>query len=111
MYFAADSAEIQSESAPVLASVVSILEKCPDAVLQIAGHTDSLGDANYNLYLSRERASAVSTYLVDFGIPTERLVSEGFGEAQPVADNATERGRSKNRRIEFSVFGYGTSNG
>jgi outer membrane protein OmpA-like peptidoglycan-associated protein len=70
----------------------------------IEGHASSEGDAAYNLKLSGERAKAVMTYLSDHGIAKERLTSKGFGSSQPIADNSTEAGREKNRRVEFTIL-------
>lgn len=67
----------------------------------IAGHTDSRGDAAANMALSEARARAVIEYLIEDGLPGDRFVARGFGETQPIADNATAEGRQRNRRIEF----------
>jgi OOP family OmpA-OmpF porin len=67
----------------------------------IAGHTDSRGDAAANMTLSEARAHAVLRYLIEDGLPGDRFVARGFGETQPIADNATAEGRQRNRRIEF----------
>ncbi len=76
----------------------------PDLLLEIAGHTDSIGSEAANLKLSRQRADAVRRYLVEQGIPAHRLNAVGFGEAQPVATNMYEAGRAQNRRVEFRVI-------
>jgi outer membrane protein OmpA-like peptidoglycan-associated protein len=70
-------------------------------MLLIAGHTDAAGSDEYNLILSRERAQAVRTYLIEHGIAPDRLIAKGYGEAYPIASNATEAGREENRRSEF----------
>ena len=72
-----------------------------DAVLVIAGYTDSIGSEVYNQNLSYRRALAVKDYLVRQGIEADRLIIKGFGEAQPIASNKTKDGRAKNRRVEF----------
>ncbi|SAK86449.1 OmpA/MotB domain-containing protein [Caballeronia temeraria] len=69
--------------------------------LQIGGYTDSSGDAAVNLQLSEKRAQAVRSYLIQHGVPAETLTAEGFGDAHPIGDNATNQGRAANRRIEF----------
>lgn len=70
---------------------------------EIAGYTDNTGDANANQQLSEKRANAVRNYLVQQGVPAERLTAVGYGEQDPIADNSTAEGRLKNRRIEFNV--------
>ena len=72
-----------------------------DVKVEIAGHTDSVGTDEYNMGLSLRRAESVRNYLVDKGIPADRLTIRGYGESQPVADNATAEGRFQNRRVEL----------
>ena len=69
------------------------------------GHTDSVGSEAYNQKLSVRRAEAVTAYLVSKGIEKNRIYTEGKGEKQPVADNKTKEGRTKNRRVEIEVVG------
>lgn len=71
--------------------------------LNVGGHTDSTGNAAANKALSQRRAQAVVDYLVSKGVDASKLVAQGHGSENPVADNKTEEGRFKNRRIEFSV--------
>ena len=80
-----------------------LLTKNPNWVVQIEGHADNVGADDYNLALSKARAEAVVKYLVDHGIPQERLSAKGFGAGQPVADNKTEEGRQQNRRVVFRI--------
>ena len=82
---------------------MNIGESCPDIKVWVTGHTDSVGDREYNIRLSQQRADVVIEYLVGKGMDRARLTAIGFGYSQPVADNATEEGRAKNRRIEFRV--------
>ena len=70
------------------------------------GHTDSVGSKSYNQALSAQRASAVLSYLVGKGVDAARMKSEGRGESQPVASNATAQGRAQNRRVEIEVTSY-----
>ena len=72
--------------------------------LEISGHTDNTGSLRINQKLSRDRARAVVDWLVARGIPQETLVYEGYADTQPVADNNTAAGRTKNRRVEFKVI-------
>jgi outer membrane protein OmpA-like peptidoglycan-associated protein len=69
--------------------------------IEVAGHTDSRGSDAYNIKLSQRRAEAVRDYLISKGIAADRLSAKGYGESQPVADNATDEGRFKNRRVEL----------
>ena len=99
--FDLDSATIRPESKPVLDEVVASLKAEPTWQLTIEGHTDSTGSAEHNRVLSQQRADAVKAYLVAAGIDPARLQTAGLGASQPVADNATELGRSQNRRVEL----------
>ncbi len=80
---------------------MTLLLQNPDLKVKIQGHTDNLGEAEYNLTLSEKRANTVFQYLQLFGITTERLQAKGYGETQPVSSNDTEEGRAKNRRVEL----------
>jgi outer membrane protein OmpA-like peptidoglycan-associated protein len=71
---------------------------------QVAGHTSSVGDAALNQWLSEARAQSVVAYLVGKGLPASRFVAVGFGETKPIADNATDEGRAKNRRATLTRF-------
>jgi outer membrane protein OmpA-like peptidoglycan-associated protein len=95
-----DKADLRPEAGAELDSLVIFLKKYPKTELGIAGHTDDIGSEEYNLDLSERRAKAVFDYLISKEIPAERLGSRGFGERRPVADNTTEEGRQKNRRVE-----------
>ncbi len=96
-----NSAEIRPESKPVLDEVLELLKKEPDWSLTIEGHTDSIGSDTDNLVLSRRRAESVKAYLTASGVNENRLKSVGKGESEPVADNDTELGRARNRRVEL----------
>lgn len=87
----------------VLNAVTQVLRKYPDTVLEVVGHTDSVGSDEYNLSLSERRANAVANYLIQNGVSPDRLDVFGAGEKQPVATNATELGRSLNRRVELNI--------
>lgn len=101
--FETGSAAINALSNGLLDRMVRILQSCPNATVEIGGHTDAQGSDEANLTLSQARAEAVSAYIVDAGIPNNRLLAVGYGETDPVADNETEDGRAQNRRIEFTV--------
>lgn len=101
IHFATDSAEIDDQAEPVINEIVTLLKQNPELKLIVEGHTDSSGDAEDNLRLSRERAAAVVKGLKEAGISAERLSSQGYGDTRPVADNDTPEGRAKNRRVEL----------
>lgn len=77
----------------------------PNVEVRIDGHTDDEGSEDFNRDLSLARAGAVLDYMVAAGLPSANLTAAGFGESQPIADNATAEGRAKNRRIEFHLEG------
>lgn len=104
IYFEFDRAELKPESYPALDSLVAYLKANPTMVVEIAGHTDSVGSEEYNLHLSQKRAEAVVRYLVGRGIDPGRLIARGYGETQPIADNGTEEGRALNRRVEMRII-------
>ncbi|MFN0033585.1 MAG: OmpA family protein [Saprospiraceae bacterium] len=102
--FDSGKAELRPEAGAELDSLLAFLQKFPDVVLGISGHTDDVGTDEYNLDLSERRAKSVQDYLEIKGIRADRLRSRGFGETRPVAENATEAGRQTNRRVECIVL-------
>jgi hypothetical protein len=99
--FDVDKWTIRAESQPTIENVAKMLKDNPDLNLTIAGHTDSSGTWAYNKTLSENRAKAVLQALVSKGIATSRLSSVGYGQDKPIADNASEAGKAKNRRVEL----------
>lgn len=97
-----DKAVIKVEYVPELDKWVDYFLNHPDASASIYGHADSTGPEIYNQGLSERRAQAVMKYLINHGVPADKLSTEGFGETKPVADNATKEGRQKNRRVEMA---------
>ena len=93
---------LTSESLKILDGIAEVLLQFPGMEIIIKGHTDSTGEPEANLQLSLLRAVAVRDYLVEKGVSPNTLRAMGFGEAFPVADNQTAKGRSANRRIEFT---------
>jgi len=83
--------------------LVPVFKSYPDTDIQIFGYTDSKGSDEYNLNLSTQRSAAVRNYLASKGLAMSRFKTTGMGEADPIADNETETGRSKNRRVEFAI--------
>ena len=88
----------------MLDEVVALLKGTPHWQVRIEGHTDSAGNDTTNMELSKGRAEAVATYLVDRGIDRSRLTAIGFGEARPLDTNRTASGRARNRRVEFHII-------
>jgi outer membrane protein OmpA-like peptidoglycan-associated protein len=95
------SAAIKPNMRSVLDPFANSLRDDPKAQLTIVGHTDSIGTPAVNDPLSRERAQSVRNYLVERGVAASRITIEGRGEREPVADNSTEAGRARNRRVEM----------
>jgi outer membrane protein OmpA-like peptidoglycan-associated protein len=102
--FASASAELQPALAASLDALVAPLSARPELHARILGHTDSIGREGYNMLLSRQRARAVRDHLMDAGIDPMRLSADGRGETEPVDDNGTPEGRSRNRRVEIELF-------
>ena len=84
--------------------LVALLRENPTVTIEISGHTDNIGNTKDNVLLSERRAQAVVKYLVDKGIPAERLQAKGYGETKPVADNMSAAGRAENRRTELKIL-------
>jgi outer membrane protein OmpA-like peptidoglycan-associated protein len=99
--FVTGSDRLTPRGQQVLNQVAGVLQKYPGMPVGIEGHTDSKGDPNSNMQLSRKRADSVKQYLVDKGIPAANVTSAGFGQTKPIASNATAEGRQENRRVEF----------
>ena len=104
LQFEPAKADLKSASYVHLKNLVEVMKRKKDFKIQIAGHTDSDGDENANQLLSLKRAESVKNYLISQGIEANRIVAKGFGESQPVANNATAQGKAQNRRTEISVL-------
>jgi outer membrane protein OmpA-like peptidoglycan-associated protein/uncharacterized protein YidB (DUF937 family) len=102
--FPSGSAQIPAESMDYLNRAAVAIKATPSGtVLEISGHTDNTGDSAANMALSQQRADAVRNYLVQQGVPSNMLVTKGYGDTRPVASNDTDEGKFRNRRIEFTV--------
>lgn len=103
IYFRPGSSRLDAKSTPLLNSLADIVSRCPGMVIEVGGHTDSDGSVSANQRLSEARAGSVTQFLLNKGITKDFIRSVGYGEAKPVASNATREGKLKNRRIEFAV--------
>ena len=104
LLFATDSATLRPDLRSDLRAVADNLLAYPNSTIQVIGHTDSDGDAGYNLDLSDRRANAVATELQRGGVPFSRIQTIGRGENQPIASNLTPEGRAQNRRVEIVIL-------
>jgi len=108
VFFDWDSAEITADAATILDNAVTAYANCGTANVMLAGHTDRSGPASYNMKLAARRNDSVREYLVNHGIPAERITSEAFGETQPRVPTADGVRELQNRRVEVT---YGPGSG
>lgn len=101
--FDTDQAAVKPAFVPTLNSVGIVLRKFDRTLVDVYGHTDSTGDADYNLDLSNRRATSVANYLAGQGVDGRRFYVTGYGESQPIATNDTPDGRAANRRVEIRL--------
>jgi outer membrane protein OmpA-like peptidoglycan-associated protein len=101
--FRSSSSKLTPGSLPVLHELADTLKASPDLDLTIEGHTDNSGSPEYNQKLSEQRAAEVRKELIKMGVAPERISIQGFGDTQPIGDNDTKEGRSKNRRVVFRL--------
>jgi len=102
--FAVNKSDLTTVSKDNLAELARILNKYDDTNILLEGHTDATGTDEYNLELSKKRATAVASYLNSLQVNVARITTEGYGEMQPIADNETETGRAENRRVEVAIY-------
>lgn len=102
--FESDSFALSPPARPILDRIAGQLAKFDNTLVAIGGHSDAEGPPGYNRRLSLRRAIAVGDYLAGLGIDPERLVVRGYGDSEPLADNATATGRAANRRVELSLW-------
>jgi len=100
--FEQGSTSLTDDSRVALLQLVQVMRTSPGSRIRISGHTDNTGRPEVNLRISRERAQAVADFLTQNGIDSDQLIAQGYGATRPIADNATEAGRTANRRIEIN---------
>ncbi|AKV07071.1 membrane protein [Pseudomonas fluorescens NCIMB 11764] len=101
--FAFNNSDLTPSMQSQLDALMPTLQSADVVSIKVIGHTDSVGSDTYNQALSERRASSVAAYLLGMGLAPNKLTSEGRGESQPVADNETDEGRAKNRRVELHI--------
>lgn len=104
LLFPTNSSYLTDEAKVSLQEFATTLKQYPDAFIQVDGHTDATGTAEYNQWLSEKRAVSVKTYLVSLGVASQRIETTGYGQVKPVASNQTKEGRQKNRRVEITIL-------
>lgn len=104
VYFATDKYNINASSQSTLNKLVNVFKEYPDTNILVVGHTDNVGAESYNMNLSKNRATAVSNYMSSKGVSSGRLITNWFGESQPLFDNSTASGRAKNRRVNVAIL-------
>lgn len=104
IFFDYDKSTLKIESYPELKRLIDLFKEYPNLKIEVSGHTDNIGNQDYNIKLSNDRANSVMSYLLGQGIPKTKISAIGFGKSQPVADNSTEQGRALNRRVEFKIL-------
>lgn len=103
LLFETNKSTLRSEHFVTLNSIVDYLRLHSERAVSISGHTDNTGKEAHNLSLSKQRADVVAEYLVDNGIAINRVETSGLGSAKPIAENTTDQGRKKNRRVELLI--------
>lgn len=101
--FATGQSDIRADFFPVLDAVADVLKEYKDTTITVSGHTDNVGNAQFNQDLSQRRANSVARYLINRGVAGQRVSAVGYGLSQPVASNNTEAGRAQNRRTEIRI--------
>ncbi|MDP2490631.1 OmpA family protein [Vibrio splendidus] len=104
--FETNSTELSTDGKIALMPLVEVLKAHPQSSVDVVGHTDSTGAAEYNLMISKKRAAAVASYIEEQGIEADRITASGEGEENPIASNATAEGRAQNRRVDATIPGF-----
>ena len=102
--FATESSTVKPEFRKVLVSVAVVLTEFDKTILEVTGHTDATGSDQFNMQLSERRAQAVATVLQENEVAFKRILTQGFGESRPIADNSSVEGRAQNRRVELVLI-------
>lgn len=103
VYFATNKYNLNADSQNTLNKLIGVFKEYPNTNILVVGHTDSTGDASYNMTLSKNRTYAVTNYLENNGVSSGRLNTNWFGETKPLHDNSTSVGRAKNRRVNVAI--------
>ncbi len=104
LLFPINSSYLTEQAKVALEGFVNLAKEHPQALIQVDGHTDATGTADYNQWLSEKRAVSVKTYLETLGVSGSRIETRGLGQVQPVASNQTKEGRQQNRRVEITIL-------
>lgn len=102
--FATGNAQLKHSSYKALDELAEAMKAKPTMEIEIAGHTDNVGEKDANMKLSQERAESVRNYLISKGIASNRITAKGYGDTQPIADNNTDAGKAQNRRTEVKII-------
>jgi len=103
VFFPTNSFELSEQSHTELNKVIQFLNGNPKVMIELAGHTDNVGDKKSNMVLSQNRAKSVYDFLISKGVSANRISFKGYGDSQPIDSNESETGRSSNRRTEFRI--------
>lgn len=101
--FKFDSHELNEEAKKMLSELCSVITEIPNTKIKVIGHTDNIGEKEYNIILSKNRAATVGNFIREAGIETSNITEDGKGFSEPIADNKSEIGRAKNRRVEIFI--------
>ena len=102
--FEFNQTRLRPDAETILDWATEILKKYPDMQVEVSGHTDNIGSDSYNQKLSEGRAQSVRSYFVSKGVPETQMTAKGYGESEPMADNESEEGRERNRRVELRIL-------
>jgi len=104
IYFEEDKWELLPQSDTTLTTLINLMKQWPKLTIEISGFADNTGNETYNQILSENRARAIANFLIEKGISETRIFHKGYGSQNPISDNSSDIGRSKNRRVEFKVL-------
>ncbi|KAB0461937.1 MULTISPECIES: OmpA family protein [Vibrio] len=104
--FETNSTELSTDGKIALVPLIEVLKAHPQSTVEVVGHTDSTGAAEYNMMISKKRAAAVAAHIEEQGIDADRITATGEGEENPVASNDTAEGRAQNRRVDATIPGF-----